>query len=228
MEPSFCTYCGAPFREGDRFCGKCGQAIPTNTEASAPASAPAAPAEPPVPASAPVAPVEPPKPVARAKAAPQEPVLGIIPGVQRRHGFLGLQCDSYNVIIAPQRLIFAYVSKETQNAAIKQANTEAKSQGKGFFGVAAAQMRWLEIVCRQYQEVPVGAILQHFPGSFQIANAEIKRIRFSQSGDSEESGRVQEMMHIETTGGKNKYYLMATSRADAAKQLRQTLASVVK
>lgn len=222
MEPRFCTYCGAPFREGDRFCGKCGQAIPTNPANAAPADTPAA-------ASAPAAaPAEPPKPAAQPKAAPQEPILGIIPGVQRRHGFLGMQIDSYNVIIAPQRLIFAYVSKETQNAAIKQANAEAKSQGKGFFGIAAAQMGWLGIVCRQYQDMPVSAILQRFPGSFQIANTEIKRIRFSQSGDSEESGRVVELMHIETTGGKTKYYLMATNRADAAKQLRQTLAAVVK
>ncbi len=135
---------------------------------------------------------------------------------------MGLKVDSYSIIVTPQRLVFAYLSKQTMNDAVRQANAEAKAQGKGFFGVIGAQLRWLEVLTRKYYEMQPNEIFQVYPGSFQIANNEIRRIRFFQSGDDDNS-RVEEKVRFETVSGKHEFTLVGTNRRQATELLSQTL-----
>jgi hypothetical protein len=228
VRAKFCAYCGTEFRENDRFCGQCGQPVPTLAPAPGPQAAPAQPdTAPPVPqpaappAPAPEQPVAP-APEPRRASRPEEAILGVVASVQRRHGFMGLKVDSYSVIVTPQRLVFAYLSKQTMNDAVRQANAEAKAQGKGFFGVIGAQLRWLEVLTRKYYEMQPSEIFQVYPGSFQIANNEIRRIRFFQSGD-DDSSRVEEKIRFETVSGKHEFTLVGTNRKQATQVLSQTL-----
>ncbi len=231
VRAKFCAYCGTEFRESDRFCGQCGQPVPTLAPAPDPQAAPAQPdVAPPVaqpvtpPPAAPEQPLAPAPPASEPRRASrqEEAILGVVASVQRRHGFMGLKVDSYSIIVTPQRLVFAYLSKQTMNDAVRQANAEAKAQGKGFFGVIGAQLRWLEVLTRKYYEMQPNEIFQVYPGSFQIANNEIRRIRFFQSGDDDNS-RVEEKVRFETVSGKHEFTLVGTNRRQATELLSQTL-----
>ncbi len=239
--PRFCTQCGNPLQEDDRFCGQCGQAVPTRGE-----STDAAPPEPPPPPPAAAAvlrtasePPTPPPPAPRRErgrparvagqepATPGEPVLGVVSSVQRRHGFLGTKADNYSIVVTPQRLVFAFISKPMMNDAIREANANAKAQGKGFFGVMAAQLRWLEVISARLADTPVDSIFQQYPGSFQINNNEVRRIRFYEVGGDEDSA-AQPKVTFETTGGKLDYYLVGTSEKAARAVLAQTLMPAIR
>lgn len=206
--PKFCTACGAALDPGARFCGQCGGAVQPGqaTPGRSPAGPPMGPA---------VAP------------AATEPILGIVPALQRRKGFLGMSADTFNLVITPQRLVFAFVSPQTMRQAVTEARDEARSQGRGFFGQVAAQMGWVDVVCHQYSTMPVEAIPAHFPGSFVVPNIEVRRIRLKESID-DESGSSSGELIVETTGGKHAFNLVGMEVDDARQLLRQALPAVVR
>lgn len=202
--PKFCGQCGSSLPPGVRFCIQCGAPV-----AAAPAAVPA-------PAPAPVA----------SPVAPAEVIVGIIPGVQQRKGFLGMGVQSFNVVVTPVRLVFAPISQQMMKDAVNTARQEAKSQGKGFLGQVGAQMAWLDVICRQYQTMPVDAVLTQYPGSFMIANAAIKRVRFRQSTDDDTSST--EEMIVEAVSGKYRFELKGMGGGRARQVLRQTLGGLVR
>lgn len=219
MTEKFCTQCGAPRRPDVRFCGQCG--APLN---HAPA-APAAPTTGPAPSEGWAAPQ--PQPASGA-AAPvvQEPTMGILTGLQRHGGFLGMKKDAFSLIVTPTRLVFAAVTQQMMRDAVATANAEAKAEGKGFFKRMAAQMRWMEVISRQYASMPIDAILAQFPGSYAIANGQIQRIRFRESFADEDNEATRQMV-IVTTGGKQRFDLPASVR-EAKNLLKQTLPHLVR
>jgi hypothetical protein len=219
MTDRFCTQCGAPLRPDVRFCGQCG--APLNL----------APAAPPAPAMQPGPPVgwAAPQPQPAAWAAPpvvQEPTVGILTGLQRHGGFLGIKKDTFNLIVTPTRLVFAAVTQQMMKDAVATANADAKAEGKGFFRRMAAQMAWMDVICRQYASMPIDAILAQFPGSYAIANAQLQRIRFHQSFADEDNEATQQMVVV-TTGGKERFDLPMSVR-EAKNLLRQTLPHLVR
>ncbi len=138
-----------------------------------------------------------------------------------------MKSDSYSAVVTPQRLVFAYIAKDAMNAAIREANAEAKAQGKGVFGVIGAQVRWLDVISRRLAEMPVNAIFQHYPGSFQVNNKEVRRIRFYEAGGDEDSA-TQEKVTFETTGGKLDYYLVGIGGKATKAALAQTLMPAIR
>jgi hypothetical protein len=223
MAPNFCAHCGARLAGTERFCTNCGQAVQGPAAAPQPqAPRPAQPAPPPPPA---------PDPVDQGMAAYTqsggEQILSVLPGLIQQTGFLGMKQQVYNLVITPQRLIFAFVSSQMQKDAVTEARTQAKSEGKGFFGTMGAQMRWMDQIVNIYFQMPVDAILTRYPGSFQISPAAVRRVRFRMHRD-DESSRSTETMHIDTTGAKYKFKLQMTTIRTAQDQLRQVLGNVVK
>ncbi|NLS76105.1 MAG: zinc ribbon domain-containing protein [Chloroflexi bacterium] len=213
--PEFCTQCGTPLPSGARFCGRCGNAVEP---------IPAAPGRQPAPEPVGRPPVGEP---ARPAAAPSEPILGIMPNVQRRKGFMGLSYENYSVIITPKRLIFALVTTQLMKEMVAAARDEAKAKGAGFMGQWAAQMGWVQSLIRRYEGKTGDEILAEYPGSFAITVGEIKKISLSESED-DESGKVERRMVIEGANGKQKYLLGSTSLNDARRLLRQALPQQVK
>jgi hypothetical protein len=219
MNEKFCTQCGAPLRPDVRFCGRCGAPL---SQAAAMPPAPTPQQAPPVGWAAPQ-----PQPAAwAAQPVAQEPIVGILTGLQCHGGFLGMMKDAFNLIVTPTRLVFAAVTQQMMRDAVATANAEAKAQGKGFFKRMAARMAWMNVICRQYERMPIDAILARFPGSYAIANAQIERIRFHESFADEDHEATRQMM-VKTAGGKQRFDLQ-TSVREAKNLLKQTLPHVVR
>jgi hypothetical protein len=237
--PTFCTQCGAPLRAGTRFCGQCGAAIqPLPAAPAAPAQPPAY--TPPAPQAAPPVQAAPyqgvPQPPAYAApqppayAAPQpvaEPVTGVLPGLQRHKGFLGMGIENLTLVLTPQRMLFALLTNRMMNEAVTAARDEAKSQGKGFFGQWAAQLAWLGVIARQYQGMTAEAILAQNRDNWAISNSQVRRVRLRNVTVDEENARSELQMIVETTGGKFKFVLTGANQREARQLLRQTLGGVV-
>jgi len=201
--PKFCRNCGTQLVHGSKFCEECGSPIQAE---QAPPPVPQPPAQ---------------QPQAAYQPTGAEPIVGIIP-VQRSKGFLGLGTESFNLIVTPNRLVFALMTTKMMNQAVKDARAEAKAEGKGFFGQWGAQLGWLKVVQRQYESMPIDAILNQYPGSFLIANAEIKKVRFKANID-EDSARSESEMIIDTVRGKHKFKLVHMGISEARKLMKSTL-----
>ena len=214
--PRFCTNCGSSLKPGIRFCGRCGQAIQLAAVAPRPRRAYASPA----PAARPAIPHIP--------APPTEPIIGTIAGLQQRKGLLGMSCNTYNLIVTPGRLVFAAVSERMMSDAATAARQEAKSQGKGFLGRFAAQLSWMDQICRQYATMPMDAILEHFPGSFCIANTQVKRIRLRRANVDDDGTQSSQQLLIDSASGKFRFTSSMMRVREARQILRQTLGRIVK
>jgi hypothetical protein len=217
----FCTNCGAPLNPDNRFCGSCGQAVEQ-------ATARAATQAPPPPPVAPTPQYVPPMQTATpAQAAPAgEPIVGTVPGLQQRKGFMGAKADAYNLIVTPVRLVFAYVSSQTMKAEVTEANREAKAEGKKWFGIVAAQMAWAQRLCAKYVAMGVEAVVAQYPGSFSISNGEIRKVSVGSSSDDESN--IQGVMTVETVSGKHSFDLVSVQPQAVKKLLQQTLGGLVK
>jgi hypothetical protein len=217
MTDEFCTQCGAPLRPDVRFCGQCGAPLSRTI------------AMPPAPPSQQASPRDWAAPRPDPRVAPpivQEPVVGTLIGLQRHGGFLGIKKDTFNLIVTPTRLIFAAVTQQMMKDAVATANAEAKAEGKGFFKRMAAQMAWMDVIRRQYEAMPVEAILAQFPGSYAVANGQVERIRFHESFADEDHEATRQMVVV-TTGGKQRFDLQ-TSIREAKNLLKQTLPHLVR
>ncbi|MGC9523078.1 MAG: zinc ribbon domain-containing protein [Anaerolineae bacterium] len=228
--PKFCSNCGHPLRAGARFCGQCGAPVDTATEPE-PQDVPSA--SNPAPARPPFLPPQPPAQPSPPQPAPTEPIVSITPSVQRRKGFLGMGYETFSLVLTPTRMIFAALDKQRMAALVNEARTEAKAEGKGFFGQWGAQLRWLDLLVRQLRAMTPEQILAQRPGSFAIPNSSISRVRVRRrevnAGDGD--SRTQITLIIDTAGDKHKFEVPATmsiSARDLKQRLQQTLGSVVR
>jgi hypothetical protein len=219
--PRFCTQCGQPLTAGAQFCAHCGKAI----RQAAPALSPTQPPAPPPPAPQPMSPGY------GGNHAPTEPIVHIIPGLERKKGFLGLGIDNYCLVITPNRLIFAYLDSRRMQDFVNQARNQAKAQGKGFFGQIGAQLGWLRLLEQELANTPPDHILAQDPHNFQIPNQAISKIRLRQSYDSENQNQESIRIVILTTAGKHQFHLptsMNLSKRELKQRLQQTLGGLVR
>ncbi|MGQ9816053.1 MAG: zinc-ribbon domain-containing protein [Candidatus Roseilinea sp.] len=210
--PKFCGQCGATLAQGARFCAQCGQAVASSVATGAPAAQQSA-----MPPAAPQ-----PTPIQ------SEPVLGFVPGVQRRSGFLGLKAETFTIMVTPARLVFVPLGSEEIKQAVVEARDRAKQAGKGFFGRWAAQLAWMSIVCERLAATPVDTILASRAGSFFIPNAAVRSVRIQIDSD-DESTQSTTRLTIDTHAGRHSYELIyGSSEEDAKALLRQVLGNIVK
>ncbi|MCS7060138.1 MAG: zinc ribbon domain-containing protein [Anaerolineae bacterium] len=204
--PRFCAHCGAPLSREARFCGQCGQSV--GAPAGAPASSPIS-----SPATEPV--------------APAEPVLGFVPTVQRRSGFMGLKAEAFTIMVTPARLVFVPIGSEEMKQAVAEARERAKQAGKGFFGQWGAQLGWLGILHERLATTPVDATLASRPGSFFIPLFAIKRIKIDVDVGDEDSPTTTHLV-IDTQADKHSYELTSGNSREVKALLRQVLGDNVK
>ena len=233
--PKFCSSCGSPLPPGARFCAKCGSPVQAAPGASPPPVIPApgqtpgavptpAPAAVPVPGSTTVV-------VQVSAPAAAEPIVGII-SLQRRKGFMGVSVETFNMIVTPRRLALVSVSDQTMKEAVNTAREQAKAEGKGFFGQMGAQMGWLNVLYRRYQETPIDVVLAQSPGSFVLLNQEVRSIRLRDPalvrvGTARQESTRSEMT-IETAAGKQEFELVTMKAREAGQILQQTLGGIVR
>lgn len=157
-----------------------------------------------------------------------ETIVGIIPALVRRKGFMGLSTETFNLIVTPDRLIFAAVSSQTMQEAVALARQQAREQGAGALGQFAAQQGWANTLARQYQAMTGDAILARFPGSFCLANAAISRIRLSEADADDDAPQTKADVTIETSNGKHKFELAGQSVNTVRRTLHSALGDKVK
>lgn len=212
--PRFCGQCGAPLTQGARFCGQCGQ--PVGAAAFSPASAPAAAMQ---TAPAPAMPT--------ATVAPAEPVLGFVPTVHRRSGFMGLKTEAFTVMVTSARLVFVPIGGEEMKQALAEARERAKQAGKGFFGQWGAQLGWLSVVQERLMAMPVDTILASRPGSFSIPLSTIRQVKINLDRSDEHTPNILRLI-IETQAGKQSYELTSGGPKEVRALLKQALGDSVK
>ena len=191
-------------------------------------TAPAAPPSLPPAYTPPARPVTPPPvayaPPARPVAEPQaeeEPVIGVIPGLERSKGIM--QTETFNLVVTPGRLVFALITQAMINAAVQQARADAKQQGAGMLGQVAAQMAWLDIVAKRCREMPVEATLAEQPGSFFIPNDQIRKVEIKPIDHR------QYALVIQTRSGQYQFTLKSgKSPVETRELLQEVLGGVVK
>ena len=213
MSAKYCAHCGAPLHPDVRFCTQCGR--PVQAPSAAPEPAPQGPAD--VPVSAP--------PPAAAYTA--EPILDIVPAIQRRKGVLGMRVDTLNLILTPTRMVFVPVTSKEMNDAVRTARDNAKAQGRGWLGQIAAQMAWVDVVCDRYRSMPVDAVLARYPDSFYILNNQVSRIRFRETVHDDDATPDLQMI-VESTGGKYRFDVSKAPGGDVKRRLRQALPQAVR
>jgi hypothetical protein len=209
----FCEQCGAALNPGARFCGQCGQPVRAPAAQAQPAPAPAAQAQPaPAPAPAPA-------------AAPTEPVLGVIAGLQRHKGLLGYQ--TWNLVVTPARLVFALMTQQMMNDAVRQAQEQAKREGKGLLARMAAQMGWLQLMVDRYAAMPVDETLAEQTENFFFLPNQIKKVKVEHRVDRGQRTETTDHLIFETTSGKYEFELRGGRPAEARQILEGVLGNKV-
>ena len=212
MSAKYCAFCGTSLPDGARFCGECGK--PVQAGAPAPPQAVQPPATP-VPAaqSAPVSP-------------PAEPILGMVPLVQRRKGFLGLKLETFSLIVTPARLIFPLITNQMTKEAIVQAKQEAKSEGRGFLGQWAAQLGWVSVLTRRLAEMSPDEILAQPAGGFFVPSADVARVWLEEEEDEDTGTAIK--LFVQTRQGKHEFFVKGMATRDARDVLRNALGPIVR
>jgi len=233
--PKFCSSCGSPLPPGARFCAKCGSPVQVAPGAPPPPVIPVpgqAPGTAPTPGPAAVPAPGPATVIVQVSApAAAEPIVGII-SLQRRKGFMGMGVETFNMIVTPRRLALVFVSNQTMQEAVVAARDQARAEGKGVFGQIGAQMGWLNVLYRRYQETPIDVLLAQSPGSFVLLNQEVRSVRLHDPalvrlGNARQESTRSEMT-IETAAGKQKWELVTMKAREAGQILQQTLGGVVR
>ena len=156
-----------------------------------------------------------------------EPILEIIPALQRRKGFLGLGRETFSLILTPARLVFVPVTTQEMNDAVRAARQQAKDQGKGFFGQWSAQLAWIGVLCQQYRATPLDALIAQHPGTFYVLNGQVTGIRLKDRLD-QETNRTQHEITIQSVGGKYRFELIGMPSGQARQIMKQVLPHVVR
>ncbi len=156
-----------------------------------------------------------------------EIVVGVIPGLQRRKGFLGMQADMFSLVLTPSRLVFALMTAQMQKDAVLQAREAAKQQGKNAMGQWGAQFGWARVLVDRYLAMPPDAILAEGQANFAIPNGQVKKARVKVDiGDEDASSSTR--LEIETASAKHTFDVTAGSSTDVKRLLQQTLGAAVK
>jgi hypothetical protein len=204
----YCGNCGAVLRSGVHFCEECGTKVggppPRSVQAEPPAYAPA-----PAPSSPAWTPVA-------------EPVVGVLPVLERRKGVLST--EAFTLVLTSQRLVFARLTTEMQRAVVEQAKQAAKAEGKGFLGQWGAVLGVTSALRERYSRLPVEAILGEHPDNFSIPIQEVRQVKIK-SGDVEE---LQPDQIVIQAAEKMKFDLKGPSTRDAKQVLRQALGDRVR
>ena len=189
-----CTNCGAPVSATAKFCGGCGTTLGTAVTSGTTPPSPSASFTPPMGAQG-------------TTVATGEEVVGVIANARKMKMF-GASWDTYTLVITNRRMIIAQMTQALLNAAIMEAQSKAKAEGKGFFAIMKDQMAAQFQFALRYELMSPDQSLAETPGNIAIDNTHITaitmKLRDSGSGDIE---YTEFRMMIESAGGKSEYMI---------------------
>jgi predicted amidophosphoribosyltransferase len=186
----FCGACGAAITGTTKFCGSCGAAVNTAPSGGGDSS------------FRPSAPV----------AAGGEEVMGVIANA-RKVKFLGASWDTWNIVITNRRMIMVQMTQAMLNAAIAEAQAQAKAEGKGFFGIMKDQLSAQFRFAVRYETMNPDMALAETPGNLSVENARITAINMKlRDTGSAEIEYTEFKMVVESADGKSEYMMAEDDR----------------
>jgi hypothetical protein len=221
-----CPNCGATLSTRAKFCNRCG------TPLTAP---PAYPQQNPGFYSAPgVMAAQNPSPAATSPAAPigapagayapqSEPVVGIIHGLAQ---VKGLSARQYNLVVTPNRLVFARLTNQMLKDAMAQSKQQAKAEGRGLLGQWGSMFSANAKLCERYYSMPIDMILRETPDNFVIYPQQVKRVRIQVANANDESNNYDRL--VIQAGSRMVFQLKGTNARETKQILRQVLGNLVK
>jgi hypothetical protein len=195
----FCSNCGIPVEVTQKFCPNCGQRL---GPVPAPPTQPAQPVAPTAPQQgyAPAPPITPAAP----GTVSGERIVSVVPNLKRLKSFG--RWDTYNLVVTDKRCIFASLTTDMLNTAIKEANERGKSEGKGFMGRWGDQMSASVGYWRRYESMDPEAILRESRGNFAFERSSVRKayVERRRRGGQGGSPHYWEVI-IQTSGGNYKF-----------------------
>ena len=196
----FCTECGAKINPNHKFCHNCG--TPTYQTTTQPAT--------PTPKTTP-----PPPPPTRQV---NDPILTTIT-VLRKMKSLG-RSDTFFLTASSQRLIISPLTKEMLNQNIKEAQEQAKAEGKDFFGQWKAQLGTSFNYADRYLGAPSASVVNENPGSIVLQNASINQIELKSRNEyRNDSNTSIYTLYIRSSQGTYEYRLDTAGTAKGLLEL---------
>ncbi len=193
----YCPFCGTPVKEQHKFCPNCGNPLEAVAQRQMPV--PQAPQQQAAPAPVAYAPVQP----TYTPQQPQGETIRLIIHNQNIPKSLG-RVDTYYLIVTERRTIFAKLTNEIMNEAIRRRQTKAEAEGKGFFGKWKAQMQGFNNYSDYYANKTPDQALAETQGNWAMDNTAIRRIKFSDK-DDDDGGQTVYYVEMETVTGKLKF-----------------------
>jgi hypothetical protein len=136
-----------------------------------------------------------------------ERIVAIVPNLKKPKSFG--RWDVYNLIVTEKRCIFAALTSDMLNRAIKEANEQGKVQGKGFMDRWGDQMQASMGYWRRYESMEPEAALRENKENFSFDLSAVKGANVSRKerqGPNRNSTRVHYWeVSIETRGDHFKF-----------------------
>ena len=192
----FCPNCGIQVEAKQNFCPNCGQRL---------GPVPSPPAQgiaPPIPQATQMPPqVYTPSPVPQVRVG--ERIVAIVPNLKKPKSFG--RWDTYNLIVTERRCIFAALTGDMLNKAIKEANEQGKAQGKGFMDRWGDQMQSSVGYWHRYESMEPEAALRENKENFSFDISAVKNANYSRRDRMQGKVRLHYWeVQIETRGEKYK------------------------
>ena len=147
-----------------------------------------------------------------------ERVISLIPNATLKSGFMGLAGKPYTLVLTDRRVIFAFITKQMMKDMVEGARSEAKAEGKGFFGQWGAQLGAYSKFAQRYFEMTPEQSLSETPENFAVERTAIKKAKVK-VGRTDENGASSIDELVIKTADKKYVLLLGAGSAQAKKAL---------
>ena len=115
--------------------------------------------------------------------------------------------DTYTLVVTDRRMIIAQMTQALLNAAIMEAQSKAKAEGKGFFAIMKDQMAAQFQFALRYETMSPDYSLSETPGNVEIGNSQITAITMKLNDSVWRWNNTEFRIIIESAGGKFEYLI---------------------
>ena len=137
--------------------------------------------------------------------------------------------DSFTGVVTNQRIIFARMTSEMVKQAVQQARSEAKADGKGFWGQWSEQLKASFGYTQRYLTMDPSTALSETPGNFMISNNAINEIKLHLKDTNKGQNQAQlNEFELEIKSASGKYKFRTEERNEYVKLLKQVYGEKLK
>jgi hypothetical protein len=154
-----------------------------------------------------------------------EQVVGVI--LLRKPKSLG-RYDSWTAILTGYRLIFAQMTSQMVNDAVTQARSQAKADGKGFFGQWGDQLKATFLYSQKYLSMEPNTVLAETPGNFALDNRGISEVKLKLKEISRGQDVEVHEFELEVSSAQGKYEFRMGEQNEFVNLLKQVYGERVK